>query len=400
MSPRDLGLFAVTALARHRLRSALSLLGTAIGVTAVVILTGLGEGARTYVTGQFASLGSNLLVLVPGKNETTGAFPGVGGVANDLTTADVTALRRGLPRARLLAPLSMGNETVAYRQRRRQVVVLGSTHEFLAARELAMASGRFLPAGDIERGGHVVVIGRTVAKELFREESPVGRILRVGNWRMRVIGVLERKGMQLGFNMDDLVIVPLATGMRMFNRTSLFRILIKLDVHEDLATTCPRALAILTARHGEEDVTCFTQDSVVSSLSSILTVLTLALGGIAAISLSVAGIGIMNLMLVSVSERTQEVGLLKALGAGRRQVLLVFLAEAVLMASAGGLLGLLFGWLGTQLLAWMYPAFSVAIPPWAAAAAMATAVIAGTVFGIFPARRAMRLDPVAALAGR
>jgi putative ABC transport system permease protein len=206
--------------------------------------------------------------------------------------------------------------------------------------------------------------------------------------------------LKVGLDMDDLVIVPVATGMRMFNRSSLFRVIMRTHSHEAMESVCTRAVAIVTERHDEEDVTCITQDSVVSSLSSILTVLTLALGGIAAISLSVAGIGIMNLMLVSVSERTAEVGLLKALGAHRRQILAVFLAEAVLIASVGGLLGLLLAGLGIGLLGWAYPAFPAAAPLWAVAAALATAVAAGTLFGVLPARRAARLDPVAALARR
>jgi putative ABC transport system permease protein len=244
------------------------------------------------------------------------------------------------------------------------------------------------------------VLGNTLVKELFRDESPLGRVVRIGDWRMRVIGVLDSFGTQVGLDLDDVAFIPLATAMRIFNRTSLFRVLIKTHSHEDMDTSCSRALAILTERHDEEDVTCITQESVVSSLSSILGALTMALGGIAAISLSVAGIGIMNVMLVSVSERRSEVGLLKAVGARSAQVMAVFLTEAILLASLGGLLGLLLGWLGIQLLVWLYPAFPASTPPWAAAAAIVTSVVVGVLFGVLPARRAMRLDPVTALAGR
>ena len=294
----------------------------------------------------------------------------------------------------------MGNETVAHRERRRQVMILGTTREFLEIRQLKIAKGSSLPAGDLERSSQVVVLGATVADELFGSEPAVGRAVRVGDWRMRVIGVLERRGEQVGFDMDDLVIVPVATGMRIFNRTSLFRVVLGVGAHHDVDAACSRAVAILTERHGEEDVTCITQESVVSSLSSILTALTLALGGIAAVSLAVAGIGIMNLMLVSVSERTREVGLLKAIGAGNGQILAVFLAEAILIASMGGLLGLTLGWASIRILVLVYPAFPASTPPWAVAAALAISVCLGALFGVLPARRAMRLDPVAALAGR
>ena len=401
MTPGDLGGFALTALSRHRLRTSMSLVGVAIGVAAVVALTSLGEGARRYVTGQFSTLGSNFLVVLPGKTETSGALPGMGGgVPNDLTLNDARALQRGVPKVSLVAPVSMGSETAAHRERRRQVVVLGSTREFLEIRQLKVADGSSLPAGDLDRGAQVVILGATVADELFGSERAVGRAVRVGDWRMRVIGVLERRGEQVGFDMDDLVIVPVATAMQIFNRTSLFRVVLGVGAHHDVDAACSRAVAILTERHGEEDVTCITQESIVSSLSSILSVLTFALGGIAAVSLSVAGIGIMNLMLVSVSERTREVGLLKATGARNSQILAVFLTEAILIAAMGGLLGLSVGWAGIRILAFLYPAFPAVTPLWAVAAALATAVGMGALFGVLPARRAARLEPVAALAGR
>jgi len=400
LTPGDLGSFAITALARHRLRTSMSLVGVAIGVAAVVALTALGEGARRYVISQFSTLGSSFLVVLPGKNETTGAFPGMGGVPNDLTIDDARALQRGVPQVKFVAPVSMGNETIAHLERRRQVMVVGSTREFLEIRQLEVARGSTLPEGDLGRSSQVVLLGATVADELFGSEEALGRPVRVGDWRMRVIGVLARRGEQVGFDMDDLVIVPVATGMRIFNRTSLFRVILGVGAHSDVDAACTRAVAILTERHGEEDVTCITQEAVVASLSSILTVLTLALGGIAAVSLSVAGIGIMNLMLVSVSERTREVGLLKAIGAGNGQILAVFLAEAILIASMGGLLGLTVGWAGIRILVLVYPAFPASTPLWAVIAALATSVSLGALFGVLPARRAMRLDPVAALAGK
>jgi putative ABC transport system permease protein len=293
----------------------------------------------------------------------------------------------------------MGNETVSHGERRRQVVVLGSTREYLEVRELRVARGQFLPAGEMERGEQVAVLGAKVARELFPERSDVGRVVRIGDFRLRVVGVLEATGTQIGLDMDEVVVIPVATAMRMFNRTSLFRVLLKTHSHEDVGQACTRALAILKDRHQhEEDVTCITQESVVSSLSSILTVLTLALSGIAAISLSVAGIGIMNVMLVSVAERTAEIGLLVAVGARRRQILALFLAEAVLLSALGGAAGLAVGWAGLRVLVFVYPAFPAAPPAWAVAAAVATSMGVGALFGLLPARRATQLDPIAALA--
>jgi putative ABC transport system permease protein len=400
VSPADLAEFAWPALLRHRLRTGLSLLGVAIGVASVVTLTALGEGARRYVTAQFSAIGSNLLVVLPGKTETTGGFPGVGGVPNDLTLEDARALQRQVAQVRMLAPVSMGNETVSHRERSRQVMVIGSTHELLEVRQLEMATGQFLPPGEMERGDQVIVLGATLARELFPGQHAVGRVVRVGEWRMRVIGILGRRGTQLGVDMDDVAVIPVATGMQMFDRSSLFRILIQIHAHAALDATCDRVVAVLAERHDEEDVTCITQDSVVSSLSAILVALTLAVSGIAAISLTVAGIGIMNLMLVSVSERTTEVGLLKAVGAADRQILAVFLTEAVLIASAGGLLGLALGWALVRILVAIYPALPASPPLWAVAASLTLSVAIGAVFGVLPARRAARLDPIVALAGR
>jgi putative ABC transport system permease protein len=200
--------------------------------------------------------------------------------------------------------------------------------------------------------------------------------------------------------MDDVVIVPVATAMKMFDRTSIFRLVLQVRAHADLDRAKERIVRILEERHGEEDVTAITQDAVLGALTSILGALTLALAGIASVSLAVAGVGIMNVMLVSVSERTREVGLLKALGAGRRQILAAFLAEAVLISSAGGLVGLGVGWAAVRVIVALYPALPATPPTWAVVAALSLSVAVGAVFGVLPARRATRLDPVAALAGR
>ena len=400
MSFLDLLGFATRALRGHRLRTALSLLGVAIGVAAVVTLTALGEGARRYVLGQFAAVGSNMVIVLPGKNETSGAMPGLGGVPHDLTLDDALSVARGVREAEKLAPMVVGTETVSFGERKRQVALFGSSHEALEVRRLGMAQGRFLPAIPWDRGAPVAVLGSNLSQELFRAGDPVGQVVRVGDWRMRVIGVLEPRGQQLGIDMDDVVVVPVATAMKMLNRSGLFRLVIQVRTYADLGTAKQAVLKLLKERHGEEDVTVITQDAVVSAFDSILGALTMALGGIAAVSLAVAGVGIMNVMLVSVSERTREVGLLKALGAQRGQILAAFLAEAVLISTAGGLLGLGLGYASVLALVTVYPALPASPPVWAVAAAFGLSVAVGAVFGVLPARRATRLDPVTALAGR
>lgn len=401
MSLADLFRFSFQALSGHRLRTLLSLVGMAIGVAAVVTLTALGEGARRYVVDQFASIGSNLLMVAPGKTETTGV-PGVSmASANDLTLDDSRAIQRGIPEAEKVAPLVMGTEFVAHEARRRSVAILGSTPEFIEVRQLPLARGDNLPADETQRGRPVVILGDRVARELFPGEEAVGKVVRIGDWRMRVVGVLAPKGTQLGADIDEIALIPVATAMRMFDRRSLFRIMVQVRPGADLERAMGRITRLLTERHdGEEDVTVLTQDAVVATFSQILAALTLALGAIAAISLSVAGIGIMNVMLVSVSERTKEVGLMRALGVGRRQVLAVFLTESALLSAAGGLLGLAVGWLAVRLLVGIFPALPASPPTWAVAAALGLSFGVGVLFGLLPARRAARLDPVAALAGR
>ncbi|HEY5657194.1 MAG TPA: ABC transporter permease [Myxococcota bacterium] len=399
MNLQDLLRFSTRGLSGHGLRTALSLLGVSIGVAAVVILTAVGEGARRYVVGQFAGLGTNILIVVPGRTETSGAV-GAGGVPNDLTLEDTRAIQRAIPAARRVAPVSLGTEQVSYGDRRRQVAIIGTTHEYREVRNVEMMLGRFLPQEEMFRGSAVVVLGHKLARELFDGEQPLGEVVRVGGFRMRVIGVLAKQGVKMGMDFDDLAMVPVSTGMQMFNRSSLFRILIQARSHTDLHSVKDAVRGVLIERHDEEDITVITQDSVLSTFTSILRALTLAVGAIAAISLSVAGIGIMNVMLVSVSERTREVGLLKALGVDRRQILSIFLTEAALISLLGGLAGLFIGWLGVRLLVGLFPAFPASPPAWAVVAALAVSIGVGVTFGLLPARRASRLDPVLALAGR
>lgn len=400
MSLRDLAGYAGRALAGHRLRSLLSLFGVAVGIAAVVLLTALGEGARRYVVDQFAQIGSSFVAVVPGKTDTTGALPGVGGIPNDLTLEDARALERALPMARYVAPFVVATDTVAFGERRRQVMVAGVTSVFADVRRLRIARGRFLPAGEAERGAALVVLGKKVAEELFGGADPIGEAVRIGGRRCKVIGVLAQRGQQLGMNMDDVVLVPVATGMRMFNRTSLFRIVIDVGPGGDTAAVEKRAREVLIERHGEEDVTFITEAAVVSSLSAILNALTLAVAAIAAISLAVAGIGILNVLLVAVSERTAEIGLLRAVGASRRQVQICFLTEAILLSGSGGVLGLAAGAFGVRVLVGLWPALPAAPPVWAIVAAIVLSLAVGGVFGWLPARRAADLDPVTALAGR
>jgi putative ABC transport system permease protein len=395
MSLRDWIRFSFRALRGHRLRTWLSVAGVAIGVASVILLTGLGEGARLYVTGEFASLGSNLLIIIPGKTETFGAAPFVNTAPNDLTVDDAEALVRRVPQIRRAAPISLGTAAAEFEERSRQATVIGTTHDVLGIRRLTMGTGRFLPEG--VRDAPVCVIGASIQSELFGHQNPLGRMIRLGGMRFRVIGVTGARGTSIGVDMDEVVQVPVDTGLRLFNRTSLFRILAEVASSRDMDSARERAVAVLAERHGEEDVTVLTQDAVLSTFDRILKILTAALAGIAAISLTVAGIGIMNVMLVSVSERTREIGLLKALGTTPRQIVTVFLLEAAIISTLGGVLGLILGLGASRIFGHFVPAFLVQAPWWAVAAALVVSASVGLVFGSLPARNASRLDPVEAL---
>jgi putative ABC transport system permease protein len=395
----DLILFAVGALVGHRLRTVLSIAGVAVGIGAVVALTALGEGARRYVTGEFEALGANILIVIPGKVETTGAMP-FGGVAHDLTLDDVRAMRGRLSSALRIAPLAMGTETIRYGGLSRSLPVVGTTSEFREVRRVTMGAGRFLPPGDLDQGGNQVVLGITASEELFGTSNPLGRVVRIGEWRFRVIGVMAPRGRGLGFDFDDLVIVPVRTNLAMFNKTTLFRVFVEVARADAMRDAETQILTLMTERHRVEDVTVIAQDSVLESFSSILGAMTLALAGIASVSLAVAGIGIMNVMLVSVSERRTEIGLLRALGAGRIQILSVFLVEAVLLSGIGGGVGLVLGLAAVKAFIEIYPSFPATPPLWAIAAAVGMSLGVGAVFGVWPARDAVRLDPVQSLARR
>ena len=401
MNALDVLRFASGALSGHRLRTLLSLVGVAIGVAAVVLLTGLGEGARRYVVGEFAQLGTNLVIFLPGKTETTGAAPIFGGAPRDLTLDDAEALARHAHAIRRVAPLAIGEAAVRFGARSRTITIAGATTEMMDVRRLQVGIGQYLPAGEWHRAPRVCVIGPRVQRELFGGENPLGRSIHVGDSQFRVIGVMKPRGESLGMDFDDIVHVPVASAMRMFDQTSLFRILAEVGSHDEIEAAKRTGLELLRERHdGIEDVTALTQDSVLATFSRILGILTLALGGIAAVSLTVAGVGIMNVMLVSVAERGREIGLLKAIGATPGQVLLAFLVEAALLSTAGGLVGLAAGVLGLRALVAVWPVFPASPPVWAVVGSLALAALVGPLFGALPARRAARLDPVAALGGR
>ena len=401
MRTPDLLGFALRSLNGARTRTLLMLLAMSIGVASVVLLTALGEGARRYVVGEFAQLGTHLLIMLPGRSETTGGAPPLlGATPRDLTLDDAMALLRERSILRV-APLTVGNAPVSHGSREREVTVIGATADFFPIRHLTIGSGSGLPALDPGRGASVVVIGSGLRRELFGSQRALGQWVRIDDRRFRVIGILGEGGESLGQDLDDMAVIPVASAQVVFDTPSLFRVLIQARSEDDIERAKKAAREIIRERHdGEDDVTIISQDALLSTFDRILGALTYTVGGIAAISLAVAGILIMNVMLVSVSQRVAEIGLLKALGAPERQVLRLFLVESVMLAAAGAALGVLIAVAGIFVLREVFPTFPIAAPLWATPAAVGVAIVTGLVFGVLPARRAARLDPVHALSGR
>ncbi|MDP3280476.1 MAG: ABC transporter permease [Nitrosomonas sp.] len=381
----------------YRVRSLLIVLAMALGVAAVVVLTALGDGARNYVINQFSSIGTNLLVVLPGRAETSGSFLGavLGQTPRDLTLKDAQLLGR-LPQVRRYAPLNVGAAELSAANRLREVTVLGSTANLIPIRHMKLAQGSFLAHGT-ERSAQIV-LGAKIANEFFPRSQAIGQRVRLGDNRFLVSGVLASQGESMGFNTDEIVIIPIDYAQALFNTTSLFRILIEAKSHSEIESAKQAILVTLRQSHdGEDDTTVITQDAILATFDRVLQALTLAVAGIAAISLIVAGILVMNVMLVSVNQRTAEIGLLKAIGATSADIRRLFFAEAVWLSLAGAILGFLLGQFGSLMLRLAYPQLPAWAPAWASIAGILVALITGILASLLPASQAARLDAVKAL---
>ena len=401
MRPFDNTRFALGAATGNRLRTVLLMLAMSIGVAAVVVLTALGDGARRYVVNEFSALGTNLVIVLPGRTQTGGFSPQnvITGTPRDLTIEDALAVKRATA-ARLVAPIVVGTSEISGAGAAARIDRRRDRRRLLRGAQLQDGAGP-LPAGgglDPRLGGDRArrqgARGRVRELAGARPVRPHRRPALPRDRRAR----LERQGR--GMNTDELSFVPIATAQQMFNTNTLFRILVEARNREAIPVAKEQVREIIKGRHGgEEDVTTITQDAVLATFDRLLGTLTLGVAGIAAISLAVAGILVMNVMLVSVSQRTSEIGLLKALGATEAAVRNAFLTEAAMLSFAGALLGYGIGQLGAWIIRELYPTLPAYAPQWAVIAAIGTALVTGLLFGFLPARAAA-LDPVAALAKR
>ena len=385
------------ALRGHSSRSLMLLLAIGIGVIAVNLLTGLADGARQFVLGEFSALGRNTLIILPGRKETTGGMPPLTGLApRDLTLQDVIAIGR-LPQVRRVAPLQAGQMELSVGGRTREAFTIGTSRDFFAIRQLQLSHGQMLPQLALDEGLAVCVIGQKLRRELFGQQPALGEWLRAGNRRFRVIGILAERGQSLGTDFSDAVIIPVANAQALFNREGLFRVFAEVRSPSQISNAKQQILHLIQERHeGKQDITVISQDSMLSTFNDILAALTMAVGAIAAISMLVAGILIMNVTLISVTPRTGEIGLLKAIGASAAQVRLLFLGEATLLAVIGAFGGLVLGelllWLGRWL--WDLPLYT---PMWARITSLLLAMGTALLFAWLPASRAAAMEPLAAL---
>lgn len=393
---------AIAALLSNKLRSILTMLGIIIGVGAVIVMISIGMGVRQNVTNSIASLGSNMLIVTPGSAN-KGGVRSAAGSNQSLKLDDAEAIQKRIKDIDYVAPTVNSSYQVVYGNQNWNTSVYGVTPDYMKIRSLTVASGSFITNADDNSRNRVAVIGSTVATNLFGTKNPVGSNIHIHNQPFKVIGVLESKGQSsMGSDQDDVVLVPLKTAQeRLMGITYIRSINIQVTNTNDMDAVQEQVETLLRQRHhirtGEDDdFNVRNLTSIMETMSSTTTMLTLFLGSIAAISLLVGGIGIMNIMMVSVTERTREIGIRKALGATFKDIMTQFLIESVVIGVAGGLLGVFFG-VSISLLISHFSTFTTYITAAPIILSFTFSVGTGLFFGIYPAKKAARLDPIEAL---
>lgn len=394
MNLKELLQLSFRALRANKMRSILTMLGVIIGVFAVILLVSIGSGLQNYITNQISGLGSNLIFVIPGR--VGGARTPGGQQTNKLVLSDAKRLDAKLKTIAEVGPVIQKIVTLKYKNKSdKEVSVLGTTANYSTIIvSVELERGKFFTDGQVRSGARVAVIGQTVKKNLFSDHNPMGEKISVGGTRYSIIGVATARGSTFGIDQDNTILVPITAAQRQFSVTSINTIYLSARKPELVSLTKKEANDLLLKRLTEDDFTLQTQEQTLSTIGNVIGALTVALGGIAAISLIVGGIGVMNIMLVSVTERTKEIGLRKALGARRKDILSQFLFEAVILCVAGGTIGIILG-LGASYILSKF--FISQVTPWSVFLAFAFSVAVGVIFGMMPAIRASRLSPIEAL---
>ena len=395
-------LICIRALRRNAMRSLLTALGVVIGVAAVITTLSIGNGARIQIEEQVNRLGQNVMLVFPGSQQLGGVSAG-GGTVNTLTVEDALAIRDEIPEVLAASPEVRSQRQVSYGNRNWFSRIYGQSADYLRIRRWPMESGRMFSEEDVARANKVAVVGQTLVDELFDGADPIGLTIRVRGMPLEIIGVLERKGMSLmGSVQDDIILIPYSTAFRYVSgRTHAMVINCQIISDENMDGARRRIVDLLRERHRlapgqENDFTIQTQEEVARTATETSRTMTFLLGSVATISLFVGGIGIMNIMLVSVTERTREIGVRIAVGARTRDILRQFLVEAVLLSCIGGLLGILVGAAASTFLS-EYAGWPMRISPDAVFYSFAFSAMVGIFFGYFPARKAASLNPIEAL---
>lgn len=397
----DIFRFSLQALLRQRFRTAMGLLSVCIGVSAVLVLTALGEGARGYVMQEFSLLGSDVLIVFPGKSETTGGMPPVMGTTErDITLDDVAQLKQRIAAINDIAPMVIGSTDVSFGGRAHTVTVLGTNHVFIPVRKLSLLTGSNLSSSDIRAAADECVIGNKAKTALFGNESAIGQWVRVGTYRLRVVGVLNGDTDSFGVDLGEAIVIPVSAAQQLFNVNGLFRLLIQVKPGYSIDATKVRVIDVMRELHRVEDVTVNSPGAMLESLDKILGVITLGIGALGLISLAVAGILIMNITLINISQRTQEIGLLKAIGASSRHVQMIFLSESMLLVSFGTLVGVVFGEILVLAGRYFMPSIPFVTPLWALILTISVSIVSGVLFSWRPAKQCSQLQPLEALQNR
>lgn len=395
MNLRDSSSWILRALWIQRTRTLLTIVGFSIGIAAMVLLSALGEGLRLFVLNEFTQFGSHIVAVTPGKTETFGVA-GLLNTTRPLSLDDALAISH-LPNVEQVVPVVMGNAKIKIGHRARYTDVAGVGGAAVSGWKLELAEGTFLPQDDLQRPRSLAVLGHTLRQELFPGTNPVGEFIRIGGERFRIVGALEPKGEFLGTDLDDMVFIPAGKGLQLFNRQSLMEVDIFYNPRSTSTAMAERISRLLIERHGFEDFTLVTQDQVLATMDNILLVLSLAAAGLGAISLLVGAVGITTILMITVTERTAEVGLLRALGGTVSTVRLLFLGEALVLGLIGGICGILLV-IALLLITWLFiPGLPIALSPIIVFGALGIAILIGLLAGSQPAARAARLTPIDAL---
>lgn len=390
---------SLESLNAHRLRSVLTMLGLIIGVASIILLVSLGNGAKGYIFNEFQSLGTNLIVIQPGKTDKKNSFgPPIGTAQRKMTIADVDAIERQSFNLEAVTGLIFGTTSVRFEDNLANVNVFGCNEQMVRIFNFTPKEGTFFTREEDSTGRRLVVLGPKVAQDLFPNGDALGKRVRVNQSEFRVIGIMQTTGAKLGLNLDEFIYIPTHAALKVFNDDKLFGIRAKARSRAALDDAVQEISEILKQRRdGEEDFTIVTQVAMMESMETILSMLTYVLAGIACISMLVAGIGIMNIMLVSVAERTPEIGIRRAVGARKRDIVQQFLVEAVTLSCFGGGIGIFIAWVLAQGMYWWLPSFDLRAPYWIVLPAFVVSALVGIVFGVWPALKAANIQTLDAL---